>query len=56
MAPDFADIRRDPSRTGVFADFDGTLSTIVTDPADAQPVGGAAVVLRDLADRYASVA
>ncbi|HVF14120.1 MAG TPA: trehalose-phosphatase [Acidimicrobiales bacterium] len=40
---------------GVFADFDGTLATIVDDPASARPVVGAAEALGDLALRYARV-
>lgn len=56
-APDpLAALRRDPAATGIFTDFDGTLSPIVTDPAAASPVPGAADVLSSLADVYAVVA
>jgi len=40
---------------GVFSDFDGTLATIVDDPASARPLAGAADALEALARRYARV-
>jgi trehalose 6-phosphate phosphatase len=40
---------------GVFSDFDGTLATIVDDPASSRPIAGAADALEALADRYARV-
>jgi len=52
----WADLSRTPERAGVFLDFDGTLSTIVVDAADARPVPGATEVLVALAARYRSVA
>lgn len=51
-----AGLRRDPASTGVFTDFDGTLSPIVTDPASAQPVAGVPDLLAALASHYAVVA
>lgn len=39
-------------RSGVLIDFDGTLSPIVDDPAQARPLDGAGDVLRVLARRY----
>ena len=47
--------RASPSRAGIFSDFDGTLSHIVTLPSDARPVSGVREVLADLARRYACV-
>lgn len=44
-----------PDRAGVLTDFDGTLSPIVDDPAQAEPVPGAVEALAALADRYALV-
>jgi trehalose 6-phosphate phosphatase len=46
----------DPSRTGVFTDFDGTLSPIVERPEDAAPAPEAEQVLEALARRFALVA
>lgn len=51
-----AGLRRDPASTGVFTDFDGTLSPIVTDPATAAPVPGVPDLLAALAGRYSVVA
>jgi trehalose 6-phosphate phosphatase len=45
----------DPSDTGIFSDFDGTLAQIVDDPADAQAVDGASEVLTALAEVYKRV-
>jgi trehalose 6-phosphate phosphatase len=45
-----------PDRAGIMCDFDGTLSTIVDDPARARPLPGAAAVLGRLADDYRTVA
>ncbi|HYZ93157.1 MAG TPA: trehalose-phosphatase [Actinomycetota bacterium] len=51
------DILRDsPVRTGIFTDFDGTLSEIVDRPDDARPVPDAADVLSALARKFAVVA
>jgi trehalose 6-phosphate phosphatase len=41
--------------TGIFVDFDGTLSDIVDEPSAARPVPGAAEVLDALAASYARV-
>lgn len=48
-------IRADPARTGLFTDFDGTLSVLVDDPAAAVPAPGAVAELERLALRYAVV-
>lgn len=45
-----------PDRSGIFLDFDGTLSEIVPVPSDARPMEGVAGVLRALGRRYAVVA
>jgi trehalose 6-phosphate phosphatase len=45
-----------PSRTGVFSDFDGTLSPVVPRPEDARPAEGAVETLETLARTYALVA
>jgi trehalose 6-phosphate phosphatase len=45
-----------PDRAGILCDFDGTLSTIVDDPARARPVPGAAAALGRLANDYRTVA
>jgi trehalose 6-phosphate phosphatase len=52
----WSDLRRAPERTGVFTDFDGTLSAIVDEAAAARPLAGAVDVLRGLAERYGRVA
>ena len=41
-----------PDRTGIFLDFDGTLSEIVERPEDARPVAGAREVLTRLARTF----
>ena len=51
-----ASVAADPSRTGIFTDFDGTVSLIVERPEDAVPADGAAEALEALAQRYALVA
>ena len=45
-----------PEGSAVVLDFDGTLSPIVTDPAEARPGDGAVEVLAALVARYALVA
>ena len=59
MAPEpaelFAPLRDEPSRAGIFCDFDGTLSDIVDDPEQSRPVDGAVDALADLARAYARV-
>jgi trehalose 6-phosphate phosphatase len=51
-----ARLRERPASTGVFVDFDGTLSPIVDRPEDAAPVDGAVDVLASLATIFAVVA
>lgn len=46
----------DPGRSGVIADFDGSLAPIVDDPADARPLRSAVTVLRELEPRFGLVA
>jgi trehalose 6-phosphate phosphatase len=48
-------LRREPARTALLTDFDGTLSPIVEDPAAALPLPGAVEVLARLAQRYGLV-
>ena len=45
-----------PGRSGLFMDFDGTLSEIVMFAADARPVAGVPELLRRLAQTFALVA
>ncbi len=49
-------LRRDPARTAVLLDFDGTLSPIVEDPEAAVPLPGVADALAAAAARYGVVA
>ncbi len=42
--------------SGVFTDFDGTLSEIVDEPSQAAPLAGVAEALGQLADRFGRVA
>ena len=51
-----APLRRDPARTALLCDFDGTLAPIVEDPAEARPLAGTAELLERLAGRFAVVA
>jgi len=46
----------DPAHTAIVSDFDGTLSPIVDEPANARAVPGTAGVLARLADRFGVVA
>jgi trehalose 6-phosphate phosphatase len=48
--------REAPGRSGIFMDFDGTLSEIVLIPSDARPVAGAREALARLAASFAVVA
>ena len=50
-----APLLADPARTGVFTDFDGTLSPIVDDPGQARPLDGAIDALSALVGRMARV-
>lgn len=49
-------VLRDPAGALIASDFDGTLSEIVADPADARAYPGAAEALRSLASRVGTVA
>jgi len=51
-----AALTADRTTTGIFTDFDGTLSSIVERPEDAVPVPGAEQVLVDLAGSFGLVA
>lgn len=46
----------DPASTGIFTDFDGTLSAIVSMPGAARPIAGARALLQRLANRFAVLA
>lgn len=46
----------EPSKTGVFTDFDGTLSPVAPTPEEAVPADGAVEALELLADSFALVA
>jgi trehalose 6-phosphate phosphatase len=46
----------EPLQSGLFIDFDGTLSEIVDDPTTAAPLPGSADALDDLAERLGRVA
>ena len=50
-----AALRAAPQSSGIFTDFDGTLSHIAEVPSDARPIEGARDLLRRLAERYAVV-
>ncbi|MGH2736542.1 MAG: trehalose-phosphatase, partial [Actinomycetota bacterium] len=49
-------LRAQPDRSGIFLDFDGTLSHIVDVPSDARPLDGARDLLAELGRRYAAAA
>ncbi len=51
-----AALRRDPARTAVIVDFDGTLAPIVDDPAEARPLPDGPPLLDALAARFGLVA
>jgi trehalose 6-phosphate phosphatase len=51
-----ARLRERAARTGIFTDFDGTLSCIVDRPEDAVPVEGAEEALEALTERFGLVA
>lgn len=48
--------RTSPATSGIFADFDGTLSEIAHLPHDARPIEGAVEVLHALGERFGLVA
>jgi trehalose 6-phosphate phosphatase len=50
-----ARLRDNPSRAGVFCDFDGTLADIVERPEDARPAEGAVDALAALVEPYSRV-
>jgi trehalose 6-phosphate phosphatase len=54
--PTIDDLASDPATTGLFLDFDGTLSEIAPTPEDARAIAGLAPVLDRLNARYAMVA
>jgi trehalose 6-phosphate phosphatase len=51
-----APLRRDPARSAILSDVDGTLAPIVTDPSEARVPEETRELLRSLAERYALVA
>ena len=51
-----APFRAHPEKAALVIDYDGTLSPIVEDPAEAMPLPGVAELLAVLADRYERVA
>ena len=55
LSADLIELRRDPGSSGIFADFDGTLSEIVDEPSAAVAVPGVLAVLDALAGRYRQV-
>ncbi len=48
-------LRADPESTGVFLDFDGTISPIVDEPSAARPLTDAPQIITDLAGTFARV-
>jgi trehalose 6-phosphate phosphatase len=55
MADPLSPFRERPESAGLFLDFDGTLSEIVTVPSEARPVAGAAQLLTRLAERLGAL-
>jgi trehalose 6-phosphate phosphatase len=51
-----APLRREPERSAILTDVDGTLAPIVTDPAEATVPDGTRELLRTMAKRYSLVA
>ncbi len=51
-----AGLRRDPGRTAIVADFDGSLAPIVADPASAVALPAALTALAGLVGRFGTVA
>ncbi len=56
MPPALTDLVSMADRAGIITDFDGTLSAIVEDPAEARALEGTAALLAGLARRYRRVA
>lgn len=59
ISPDrdlIAPLVEEPSRSGLFVDYDGTLAPIVPNPKDAIPLDGVPSLLRDLSRRLAVLA
>ena len=56
MRPELEPVARDPARSAILLDFDGTLSDIVARPELARPAEGVREALTALAARYALVA
>ena len=56
MRPELEPVARDPARSAILLDFDGTLSDIVARPELARPAEGVRETLAALAERYALVA
>lgn len=56
MSQRSAPFETSPASSGIFADFDGTLSEIVHLPHDARPIEGAVELLHELAERFGLVA
>ena len=56
VAEALAVLRRDPARTAVLLDFDGTMSPIVQDPDQATPLPGIVDALDALRERFGVVA
>jgi trehalose 6-phosphate phosphatase len=52
LAPIWEPFRSSPATSGIFCDYDGTLSPLVDDPATARLLDGAAALLADLAGMY----
>ncbi len=55
LSVDLVELRQAPGSSGIFADFDGTLSEIVDEPSAAVAVPGVLAVLDALAGRYRQV-
>jgi trehalose 6-phosphate phosphatase len=55
MDPSLSPLTARPDQTGIYTDFDGTLSAIVDDPDHARPLDGAKDALAALAVRFARV-
>jgi trehalose 6-phosphate phosphatase len=54
--PTIEELASDPATTGLFLDFDGTLSEIAPTPEEARAIAGLSPVLEHLNERYGVVA